>query len=556
MLSSTTTAVALLALFGHVAAMKVNVPAEFLRLGYTLLRPLGAGGTARIYEGRHNATGQRVALKVSRGDIQNTKEVVDRMQTEWNVGRDLRHPHLVTILDSGLLPDGRAWLAMERLVGHDLLQELDSRGPMAAPRALYVMRQVCEALSVLHRRGTVHRDVKPENIFLIADGAVDHAKLIDLGILALPLDDPARGHKQTGPFILGTPLYLAPEQAQGTGLDGRADIYSVGAVLYHLLTGQPPFDHSDPLTVVSAHVSTAPPLLKVARPDLPEGISSLVARCMSKQPGDRFDYVEDLSLALFEEAEFLAGGDWPLYLEARLPAIPPIGEMAHWIEFGAQLQQLAQAAWPIHRPRSVTVAMEAIDGAGGLLLQAERVSRLRRVSADEQALSSVDTRAQLERRARGLRTAFDRHTEAHQYAERRVQGALDELAEHNAGYARVLDAIRAQWAPNLPEAEIEALCEWQIQADMMLEERQPLVVELITARSGVHALVERRCEFEHQLLQIEGDLNAADLTATQEAATAAQEAQDADDAQMTAERQLEKACLRLLSAYAENLACG
>lgn len=534
--------------------MKVNVPAEFLRLGYTLLRPLGDGGTARVYEGRHNATGQRVALKVSRSNIPDARNVVDRMQTEWNVGRGLRHPHLLTILDGGLLPDGRAWLAMERLVGHDLLQELTSRGPMSAVRALYVMRQVCEALSALHRRGAVHRDVKPENIFLVADGAVDHAKLIDLGILSLALDDPARAHRQTGAFILGTPLYLAPEQAQGDPLDGRADIYSVGAVLYHLLTGRPPFDSTDPIAVVTAHTRAAPPLLCDTHPEHPEGISVLIRRCMSKNPSARFETVEALADALLTEAELLAEGAWPAHLEARLPQIPPIGQPQAWIQFGTQLQELSATAWPAHAPRSVTVACEAIDGARGLLLQADRVAQARRASADAEARARIGARDRLEKRTRGLRAAFERHHEHFERAESRACAAVDGLADHDASYRRVVDAIRAQWGPSIPEAEVEALCAWQVEADLLLKDRQALVVELITARSALHQTTEQRQELELKLMEVDRALCDLELAGAHHRAE--QEAQDAEDARVTAERQLEQACLRLLAAYAENLACG
>ncbi len=123
--------------------MRVNVPAELLRLGYTLLRRLGGGSTAEVFEARRTDTGQRLAVKVSRGDVPDAPLIVSRMQTEWNVGRGLRHPHLVTILDGGTFGDGRAWLVMELLRGHDLLDELEAHGALEPARAVHIIRQVC-----------------------------------------------------------------------------------------------------------------------------------------------------------------------------------------------------------------------------------------------------------------------------------------------------------------------------------------------------------------------------------------------------------------------------
>ncbi len=538
---------------------RADIPIELLRFGYTLLRRLADGSTAEVFEVRHNASNRRLAVKVSRDDIPEAPAVVARMETEWNVGRGLRHPHLVSILDGGHFSDGRAWLAMELLRGRDLFDELEERLRLPPVRAIHIMRQVCEALAVLHRRGAVHRDVKPENIFLTADGRfVDHVKLIDLGILALPADDPERAHEPTGLFIMGTPLYLAPEQAVGEPPDARTDLYAVGGVLYHLIAGRPPFPHDDPTRVVAAHVQEVPPRIDGLVPGLPRTLVALIHNCLEKRPDDRPGSAEAVIAALDRSIRELAGSfaQGATARQAPLPEVPGPGHTGDWRLFAENLEHLVANIWQPSPPPEVL-------RAGGLLKRARKALDLaqgeadrKREEADDAARIRIAGREALQRKLRrlrqGLMLAEGRASEA--------AGALDRavsaVARADDKYGRVLAALRMVAGRTVADTSLPMLEHHRRRVDAVLEEREGLLESLADAREDEREAAERLAEARGQRADLQRDLAELELEEQEDGVRYEQQAAVAADGLRASARAFERAALRLMLKYAGALKRG
>ena len=533
--------------------MRVNVPAELLRLGYTLLRRLGGGSTAEVFEARHNETGRRLAVKVSRSDVPEAALIVSRMQTEWNVGRGLRHPHLVTILDGGTFTDGRAWLAMELLHGHDLLDELEAHGAMKPARAIHVIRQVCEALQVLHRRGAVHRDVKPENVFLQADGRfADHVKLIDLGILALPDDDPDRLHEPTGRFIMGTPLYLAPEQAMGHRPDARTDLYAVGGVLFHMLAGRPPFEGDEPTEIVSRHVNDAVTHLGELVHDLPRRLIRLVHRCLEKDRADRPEAAMEVIAELDACARELGGvyETGQVLRRAPMPDVPGIGHTGEWVRLGEDLERLVGMFWSQQPPDPVIEALNTRRDVLKQLETAQLEADVRREGADIAARQRIESRERLQRRARRHERAFERHVVRQREAAAAVDVVEHKLDAHDDGYAQILDRLRATRAETVDQTPLAELEAGERDAIEVLAERVGIQAELEGARQAERMAAEAVAELRAEEIDIQRAFADQELDEQEDGFLAEQAAAAAVDARSAAEREHEQASVRLLVAYA------
>jgi hypothetical protein len=541
------------------ATYKVNVPAELLRLGYTLLRRLGEGSTAEVFEARHNATGRRLAVKVSRADVPEAPLIVARMQTEWNVGRGLKHPHLVQTLDGGTFSDGRAWLAMELLVGHDLLQELEAHGPLAPARAVHITRQVCEALQVLHRRGAVHRDIKPENVFLSADGAMaDHVKVIDLGILALPEDDPERAHEPTGHFILGTPLYLAPEQARGHAPDARTDLYAVGGVLFHMLAGRPPFEGDDPTAIVAHHVNDPVDRLDSLVPDLPPSLVALVHQCLQKQREDRPSSAAEVVSALDRVSDDLAGGftEDASLRGAPLPPIPPPGHQGEWLRLAENLEHLVGLFWGKQPPGDLGRGLTAVKRARSLLERAQAEAEKRREAADLAARHRIEHRERLQRKQRRISSALARMQARLRDAGGAVEAAADAVAAHDERYFARLAALREQVGETVQTTELEAVLAVQTEVDGLLRERTALTKTLKEARDAERGAAEAVAELKGEEFELQRAFADQELEQEEDGFRNEQVAAAAADMQTNAARGFERAALRLLALYCGAVAGG
>jgi serine/threonine protein kinase len=273
---------------------------------YEVLEKIGTGGMAAVYRVRHLRLKEDVAIKVVSGHIAADPEFLERFQTEAVITRKLRHPNAVRLDDLDVTEDGRPYIVMEFVRGNSLRSLLQS-GWLAPARAAGIARQVALALGAAHELGIVHRDIKPENILLVpqADGS-DLVKVLDFGIARLTGESASleAGHTPTRTgIILGTPQYVSPEQAKGakaSAIDGRSDIYSLGVVLYEMLTGDLPFHADTPFDLLLQHIQTVPraPHLAGSHVQISAAMSDLVMRALEKDPAKRFQSAVEMAIAL------------------------------------------------------------------------------------------------------------------------------------------------------------------------------------------------------------------------------------------------------------------
>ncbi|MBL9161541.1 MAG: serine/threonine protein kinase [Planctomycetaceae bacterium] len=265
---------------------------------YRLKRLLGSGGMGEVYLAEHQMMKRPCAVKVIRPEKAGDPQVLARFEREVRATAKLSHWNSIDIYDYGRTPDGTFYYVMEFLPGHNLGELVREHGPLPASRILYLMRQVCDALAEAHSHGLVHRDIKPANIYCAYRGGVfDVAKLLDFG-LAKPLTDANdSGLTQEG-SITGSPLFMSPEQAGSEEVDGRSDIYSLGAVMYFMATGKAPFEYASPLKVMIAHASEDPEPPRYLNGDIPAELEEVILRSLEKRPGDRYQTVAELREAL------------------------------------------------------------------------------------------------------------------------------------------------------------------------------------------------------------------------------------------------------------------
>jgi serine/threonine protein kinase len=265
---------------------------------YRIVRVLGEGGMGTVYEGEHIVIKRRVAIKALHAQFAQNPEIVARFHREALAATSVGHANIVEVTDMGQFPDGSVFMVLEFLEGRDWSDDIEKQGPQPAAKTIRILSQVCDALDAAHAKGIVHRDLKPENIFLITRGDnADFAKVVDFGISKFH-DSTDKSMTKTG-TAMGTPYYMAPEQAQGKKDVGKsADIYSLGVILFQALTGQFPFDdESYPMLVLKICTEPAPEL-GLYRPDLPRELSDIVGRCLRKDPNQRFASCGDLKAAL------------------------------------------------------------------------------------------------------------------------------------------------------------------------------------------------------------------------------------------------------------------
>ena len=283
---------------------------------------IGSGAFGTVYRARHLALDHGVAVKVLQAHIAQRPENRVRFQQEGISACRVRHPNAVSVLDFALTPGGAAYLVMELLEGRSLAEEIGRIAPLGLGRCIGIGSAVCSVLAEAHRRGIVHRDVKPANVFLHRVAGRELVKVLDFGIAKLEADGAEALRTQAG-RILGTPAYMAPEQLRGEKCDGKADVYSAGVLLYEMLSGRLPVAStgSDPLVAALRQIAEPPVPLSEVRPGLPAAFEEIVTWALRKDPAERPD-AEALGSALARAAA-LAGEETPAGEEIRWPDLGP-----------------------------------------------------------------------------------------------------------------------------------------------------------------------------------------------------------------------------------------
>ena len=271
---------------------------------YEIDRKLGEGGMGTVYAGVQPLIGKLVAIKVVAAAWARNEQVTKRFLEEARAVNLIRHPHIIDIFSFGILPDGRPYFVMEFLQGESLEDALVA-GHTTGQEILLLMRQLCDALSAAHAAGFVHRDLKPDNLWIARlPNQEISLRVLDFGI-AKNLTTP-NAKMTTAGDILGTAQYMAPEQALGETIDARTDIYALGVILYRILTGKLPFDGNSSFAVAAKHVTEQPVPLSRLKPIRP-ALEAVVLDCMAKDPAQRPQTVDDLWLRLEPELEEWAG---------------------------------------------------------------------------------------------------------------------------------------------------------------------------------------------------------------------------------------------------------
>jgi serine/threonine protein kinase len=281
-------------------------PGMIIRNKYEILDRIGVGGMGVVYKARHLTFSEMCAIKIVNDVIAGDANFLQRFQNEAVVTRKLRHPNAVRVDDFDYTDDGRPFIVMELVEGKNIGEILTEEGPFRVPRAVRIATQVARALGVAHKLGIVHRDIKPGNILLTIDEqGQESAKVLDFGIAKLrdAVGDASTGMTMTG-MLVGTPLYMSPEQFMGKKaggeIDGRTDIYSLGVVLYQMLTAQLPFEGDTLYSLMMQHMegTVRPPHELVPQLHIPEALSGVILKAIDKARDQRFQSAEELIAAL------------------------------------------------------------------------------------------------------------------------------------------------------------------------------------------------------------------------------------------------------------------
>ncbi|MEI9947680.1 MAG: serine/threonine-protein kinase [Pseudomonadota bacterium] len=316
---------------------------------------VGEGGMGKVYSAEHVLMRKRLAVKVLRRELTSVPEVVARFEREAMAAGNIEHPNVAGATDFGKLADGAIFLVLEFVSGRSLRDEI-AHGPFNVDRALHITRQIASALSAAHAQGIVHRDLKPENVMLVEKGGdPDFVKVLDFGIAKVPLGDVAvPGAKQGNPItkagmVFGTPEYMAPEQALGQTVDGRADLYALGVILFEMLSGLRPFSSQSSVGILGQQLSKPTPTFAERSPDLliPPAVEQIARKLLARDASERYESAAELSRAI----------------DALLSPIPGHGVYRYTLADGSRPSQSdAESSQPaLAAPAGATVARAALS---------------------------------------------------------------------------------------------------------------------------------------------------------------------------------------------------
>jgi serine/threonine-protein kinase len=272
---------------------------------FRILQRIGSGGMGAVYKAEQPDMNRFVAIKILHPKYVSRPDLVSRFRREARAMSHLSHPNTARVYMYGQLEDGACYIVMEYLEGKNLAQITRAEGMLQPARAVNIMVQVCGALEEAHRQGMVHRDLKPENIFLTSQGGIaDFPKVLDFGLAKVTQREMRPGSlilTQEG-MVFGTPEFMSPEQARGQQLDARSDIYSLGCILYEMLTGKLPFDAAQPMDYLALQIRGTPIPLgqRIANLKLPDGLEAVVMKTIEKEPDKRHPSAADFAHALKE----------------------------------------------------------------------------------------------------------------------------------------------------------------------------------------------------------------------------------------------------------------
>ncbi|MFZ1864938.1 MAG: serine/threonine-protein kinase [Polyangiales bacterium] len=295
-------------------------PGDIIADRYRVVAAIGSGAMGSVHRIEHVQIGKVMAIKLLHREAEQNAESVARFHREAEAASRLNHPNTVHVFDFGRTKSGSLYLVMEYVDGEDLSKVIDKEGPIPFGRVASLIAQVADSAADAHRAGIVHRDLKPENIVVAPARDGEMAKVLDFG-LAKHFAGTVEGQVTSSGTIVGTPYYMSPEQIQGGEIDGRSDVYAMGAIMYECVVGKPPFEAPNAVGILSKHLSEEPRAPSARSPlSVPPEADAIIMRCLEKDPARRYQSAEELRRALIDYLATVGSQHWPLS-----PGAAPLG---------------------------------------------------------------------------------------------------------------------------------------------------------------------------------------------------------------------------------------